>query len=473
MLNFLAVVVGLMILAWWLLIRKPKPEKTLAAWRWMVCAWGLLLLVHLFSPVQYLLYQLSISTVLYCALWVGVFVSGDELGYRFSRSRLPSGSQTTAFASTASTAYTYRAPRNLTVLSLIGLVILGISVGVDSVFLNGLDIAALRSAQLIGANEGIVKTVATFLASVGLVAFTVDLGFALLTNSNFHRFSFLGFGAYLGIYILLGGRSGWILGGGCFLVIVVASRQFLRQHYKQAKRLIALLLLVVLVGASYVAFVVTARTQGWYGSMDDKITYQNILNQSFLDEDFRESLRPFGPVGDAIIEVFYYLSPQLYGLEYSLQYYQGNWGWGVIQFPYFARRIEQILDVYWTQDVTDADQAPFEQLGLASNFFRTAVHSTFLDFGPVLSLLFVLGCGFLAGRTRSSAIHNPTPVSIALQALICSGAAWTIIFSPFMELGWAFPLIWFLVLKIIMKRPQLVDQGSRSHVAGDTVTATD
>ena len=187
-----------------------------------------------------------------------------------------------------------------------------------------------------------------------------------------------------------------------------------------------------------------------------EIVYQNILNQSFLGEDFRESLRPSGPVGDVIIEGFYYLSPQLYGLEYSLQHYQGNWGWGVVQFPYFARRIEQVLDVNWIQDITNADQAPFEELGLAPNFFRTAVHSTFIDFGPVLGLLFVLGCGFLAGRTRSSAIHNPTPVSIALQALICAGAAWTIIFSPFIELGWAFPLMWFLVLKIIMKHPQPV-----------------
>jgi hypothetical protein len=457
MVNFLAVVVGLMILVGLLLIRKPRPEKTLAAWRWMVCAWGLLLLVHLFSPIHYLAYQLSISTVLYCALWVGVFVFGDELGYRSSRSRSFSGSQTTAFAQNA---YTYRVPRNLTVLSLVGLVILGISVGVGSVFSKGLDVAALRGAQLVGTNEGIVKTVATFLTSVGLVAFTVDLVYSVLTNSYLHRFSLMGFGAYLCIYILVGGRSGWILGGGSFLVILVASRRFLRQRYKHAKRLIVLLLLVLLVGSSYVALVATTRTQGWTGSMDNKITYLNILNQSFLDEDFRESLRSFGPVGYVIIEVFYYLSPQLYGLGYSLQYYQGNWGWGVIQFPYVARRIEQFLDVYWIQDITTADQALFEQLGLAPNFFRTAVHSTFVDFGPILSLLFVLGCGFLAGRTRSSAIHNPTPVTIALQALICSGAAWTIIYSPFIEPGWAFPLMWFLVLKVIMKHPQPVDQVS-------------
>ena len=150
----------------------------------------------------------------------------------------------------------------------------------------------------------------------------------------------------------VGGRSGWILGGGSFLIVYVASRQLLRQRYKQARRLTVLLLLVGLVGASYVALVVTTRTQGWAGSIDDKIVYQNILNQSFLGEDFRESLRPSGPVGDVIIEGFYYLSPQLYGLEYSLQHYQGNWGWGVVQFPYFARRIEQVLDVNWIQDIT-------------------------------------------------------------------------------------------------------------------------
>lgn len=451
MVNFLAVIVGLMILVGLLLIRKPKSEKTLAAWRWMVCAWGLLMLVHLFSPIQYQAFSLSISTILYCALWVGVFVVGDELGYRSSGSLSLPSRQTMVFTSTA---YTYRLTKNLTVLSLIGLAILGISVGAGSIFSGGLDLATLREAQLTGANEGIVKTIATFLTTVGLVAFTLDLGHALLTNSGFRKFSLMGFGAYLCIYILVGGRSGWILGGGSILVIFVASRQFLRRRYTHNKQLVALLLLVALAGSSYIALVVTTRTQGWYGNMDDKIVYQSILGQSYLDENFRESLRPFGPAGDVIIEVFYYLSPQLYGLEYSLHNYQGNWGWSLIQFPYVARRIEQALGVNWIQDINDADEAPFRQLNLAPNFFRTAAHSTFLDFGPILGFLFVLVCGFLAGRTRSNAIHNPTPITIALQALICPGAAWTIIFSPFIELGWAFPIMWLLILKITMTYPQ-------------------
>lgn len=271
MVNFLAVIVGLMILVGLLLIRKPKSEKTLAAWRWMVCAWGLLMLVHLFSPIQYQAFSLSISTILYCALWVGVFVVGDELGYRSSGSLSLPSRQTMVFTSTA---YTYRLTKNLTVLSLIGLAILGISVGAGSIFSGGLDLATLREAQLTGANEGIVKTIATFLTTVGLVAFTLDLGHALLTNSGFRKFSLMGFGAYLCIYILVGGRSGWILGGGSILVIFVASRQFLRRRYTHNKQLVALLLLVALAGSSYIALVVTTRTQGWYGNMDDKIVYQ-------------------------------------------------------------------------------------------------------------------------------------------------------------------------------------------------------
>lgn len=468
MMNLLAVVIGFIVLVWLLLVRRPRIGKTLAAWRWMVLAWGLLILVHLFSPIEYLSYQLSTSTVLYCALWVGLFVVGDELGYRFSRNRGFPGIDASAVWVTA---YNRRMTQILTVLSLVGLVLLGMTTGIISVITSGSGLAQLRVGQIEGTNEGIVKTVATLLASVGLVAFLVDLSASILSNNRFHWFSTAGFIAYLCIYIFSAGRSGWILGGGCLLIVIVASRQLLKKRYKYFRRLAAILIVAGILGSSYFIAVVTTRTHGWTGDMDNKIKVFSSMGHSVLDDDFRESLRPIGAAGDTVIEIFYYLSPQLYGLEHGQLYYRGDLGSGMIQFPYITRRFEQLFDVYLLDRINDADRWSFEQFGLAPNFFRTAVHSTFIDFGLILSLPFVLGCGFWAGRNRATAIHLRAPLAIALQALICSGAAWTIIFSPFIETGWAFPLMWFLVLKIIMRHPQPVDHGSRSHVAGDMVTA--
>lgn len=464
MTNFVAVVIGFIIIVWLLLVRRPSIVKTLAAWRWMVLAWGLLILVHLFSPIEYLSFHLSISTVLYCALWIGLFVLGDILGCRSSRNQsFPGIDAKPPFA----TAYNRRMIRNLTVLSLVGLVLLGIATKIGSVLAGASGLTQLRIFQTEGVNEGIIKTVATFLSSVGLLAFSVDLSAAILANRKFHWFSTAGFAAYLCIYVFSGGRSGLILGGGCLLIVVVASQQFLKKRYRYFKRLVALLMLTGILGFGYFIAVVTTRTLGWAGSMDNKVMLFSSLSQSVLDEGFRESLRPIGPAGDAVIEVFYYLSPQLYGLEHSLRYYRGDLGWGMTQFPYITRRFEQLFDVRLLEGIFAADERAFEQSGLNPHFFRTAVDSTFLDFGIILGLPFVLGCGFLAGRNRATAIRLRAPLVIALQAFICSGAAWTIIFSPFIETGWAFPLIWFLLLRATMKRSQPLIQRHGPHIASE------
>jgi hypothetical protein len=39
---------------------------------------------------------------------------------------------------------------------------------------------------------------------------------------------------------------------------------------------------------------------------------------------------------------------------------------------------------------------------------------------------------------------------VARQALVCAGAAFTVVFSPFIEVGWSYPLIWFLLLGAVV-----------------------
>jgi len=449
--NFLGVFLGTGALAWILLIRRPSARKTLGASRWMLLAWGGLGLVHWLSPIEYLAYRLSTGTVLYCLLWIGFFVLGDRLGFtlRLKRRSIPMLKPPVIIRRS-------RWPtRAITMVAVAGMVYLG-SASIGAVTLGGESgLANLRIAQTAGMNEGLIKTVAIVLACGGLVAFAVDLSSSILSNHRIRWWSRLGLLAYLSTYLLAAGRSGLVMGGISLLVVAAASLQFLRKRYRRLKSMLLLAALAFLLGAGYITLVVTSR---WIGTMDNKIVYMNALGQSRLDEGFRESLRPFGPVGDLVVEIFYYLSPQLYGLEHTLTYYRGGFGWGAVQFPYFTRRIEQVFNVNLLQRIVDADRMAFIRRGLAPNFFRTAVQTTFIDFGPVLALPFVGLCSFLAGRSRARAVRTQSPYAIALQGLVCAGAVWTIIFSPFVETGWAFPMLWLLVLGVLLKRSKSVSQ---------------
>jgi hypothetical protein len=462
MFNFIGVVICVLAMAWLLLVHRPRAEKTLAAWRWMVLSWVLLFSVLLFNPIKYLSYRLSAGTVVYCLLWIGCFALGDNMGYLSYRRCAESSADSQRLV-------LLDLNRNrlfvLTLLSVIGLIALGMKTDFCSVIRNGAGLAQLRANQVLGVNEGLLKTVATLLASVGLVAFLMYISSAILSDKRIRWVYSTGLVAYMSIYFMTGGRSGLVITGIASVVALVASLQLLKMRYRHLNFIIVVMALVVILGYGYFARVVTTRTFGWEGAMDDKITVMNNMFQSRLDERFRESLRSLGFFGDAITEGFYYLSPQLYGLEYGFSNYSGKHGWGAVQFAFITRRVEALFHISVFEGIINEYRWSFEKSGLAANFFRTAVDTTFLDFGLILGLPFIWACGFLAGRLRGRALHVRSPYAIAFQALICAGAAWTIIYSPFGEIGgWSLPLLWFIALGFAMKRPRFVEPSLRRAV---------
>lgn len=439
MVNLIGVVGGTTVLAWALFLSHPNAKKTLSASRWMILAWGALFLVHVFSPITYLVYELSPKTIIYALLWIGLFVLGDIVGANRYGSlskrqklqvlvwwqRLPKRRLVTAvaFISILGAMYLLLSVRNLSSLT---------------------DLAQLRQLQVTGEQSGLGKTVATFLASGGLVAFGIELSSAILLDRRIRPVAWIALLAYFAIYYLSAGRSGMVLGGLMIMAVMFGSLQIRRGHYRFTRHLFAAFGILLLLIFAYIAFVVTTRASGWAGTMDNKIMYLNVLQQSELDSSFRESLRPLGSAGDAVIEMFYYLSPQLYGFEHGIEQYKGALGLGAVQFPYITRRVEHLFGVAILHPIIEADQIAFERFDLAPNFFRTALHTTFLDFGLVGGLVFSTINGFLAGRVRRTTLRLRSPLWITLQGLICAGAAWTVIFSPYVEQGWAFPLILIL-----------------------------
>lgn len=410
----------------------------------MLLTWTLLFSIHIFSPVNYLVFTLSSATLVYCIVWVTSFSLGDKLGYCLKTNNLLLKRSKTRLSN-------LKLINTITILSVVGMVGLYIT-RMGSMDLNLTTILYdLRESEISGSESGALKTVFTFLACGGLVSFAMSLSSAFLRDKKISKLSILGFISYLSVSFFTAGRSGVILGGLSLFVTSFASYQLSLLRNIKLKLIILKFLFVAVLGMAYIISIVSTRTTSWVGTMDRKIDVINKLSASTLDESFRESLRPLATFGDTIIEIFYYLSPQFYGLEHGINNYDGNFGLGAVQLPHITRQFEKLFGLNILESIYKADKDSYEQFDLAANFFRTAVHTTFLDFNLIFSIPFVFICGFIAGKLRKNAVINKTPFDIAVQSLICTGAAFTIIIAPSIEQAWTFPIILFLFLWISSK----------------------
>jgi hypothetical protein len=442
MLNFLVVLFGGATITWLLFVRRPSARKILSASRWMLFAWGLLILVHIASPIRYLTFRLSLSTWLYCGLWLGAFLLADNVRFSIFSNGTPNRPRHCEEPSS-------RAMGMICLLAFVGMLVLAYQ-GRTVTSADEALLAALRDAQLEGAEGGFLKTLATVLACSGLVVALTDISGAILRKSRIPLRALIGLLSYLSVTLFTAGRPGIVLGTLSVFTVVVASNYLSGTGRRNLKPMIITAVLLAAIGGGYIAAVVSTRTTGWVGGMDNKIELMNSMEDSALESGFRESLRPAGVLGDTIVESFYYLSPQLYGLEFSIDHYRGPLGWGAIEFPYIARRLEGDPGSGIFELITDADSRTFEDAGVSPHFFQTAVRTTSLDFGHVLGLCFVFLCGVLSRRSRLRALQTRSPFAIGCQALLCSGAAWSIILSPFAEQSWSFPLLWFVGIQFAL-----------------------
>ena len=262
----------------------------------------------------------------------------------------------------------------------------------------------LRDTQLEGDGMGILGTVATVLACCGLVVALVETCRAVRDQRGIPLRAWFSLAAYLGVTILTGGRPGFVLGTLSLCIVAIASIQLSGLGFARFRKTLLAGGVVALASTGYIVFVVSTRTVGFAGDMDTKIAFVNSLLGSSLDPQFRESLRPYGVIGDTVIESFYYLGPQFEGLDYAMQHYEGPHGGGLTEFPYLTRRIENLSGTKILDPINEAYNEMFEKIGIFPHFFATAAQNTSLDFGPYLSIPFVFLCGALSQRARLRAL---------------------------------------------------------------------
>lgn len=441
--NFLGVVCGTVIFAWALFIRRPSAGKMLSASRWMLFSWGMLFLVYCFSPITFLVLSVSWRVWAFSAVWVGSFVLADNVHFTLFVKSQSARAPLRAVTCTATNM------RLCAMLAAVGALLLVYThrqslISGDS----GSLMAQLRETQLQGEDLGVLTTVATVLACGGLPVVLVEASRAVQDQSKIQLRGWIGLLAYFVVTIITGGRPGFVLGALSLVIAVISSVKLSVLGFVRFRNILIVGVLVTITSIGYIVYVVSTRTIGYTGDMDSKITLVNSLLATDLDPGFRDSLKPFGVFGDTVVEVFYYLGTQFPGLDFALRHFRGPYGAGLHEVPYIARRLESISGTAILDPVVDAHNRMFEKIGVFPHFFDTAAGSTLRDFGVVLSFPFVFLSGVLSRRARYRALLSREPFSIALQALICTGAAWTIIMSPWEEQSWAFPLMWFISIYV-------------------------
>lgn len=415
-----------------LFVYKAAAWKTFSPVRWLSLGWLVLVAVTIATPIHFYTYEITAATIVYCCIWLISFLLGHTLGrFRTKNAKvvIEKAKQEMSTGGLASVG----------LFGALALVYTNRKFLKDTVT-DPVAVAIRRYEYSSGAN--IWNTMFIFCALAGIIVACVEMIAAVKENRRFTISGYLGIFEYLTVYIIGAGRQGFVFIGISLAVCFVGTFQLVRYRYSYWRQLLFPFAVIGGLAIAYNSFIIAFRHNGSTGDVLAKIDTENRNYDSSVSEPFKDFIISNPNVGGLIAEGFYYFSPQLYGLDYTLRTYHGRIALGADEFPYVFRRIDYISKTDRVDVPNNKLDEIYEDNGLFHHFFRTAVEDVYIDFGRTGGIVFVLVCGFVAGRLYKRAMSGFDPVMVCLIGIICSGCFFTIIFSPFSEEGFAFPLIW-------------------------------
>lgn len=462
MIQILILLAGTALLAFLLFVRAQQPDAIQSAWRWLLFTWGIFTLFALTSPVSYDRMSASPWTVVYLAAWVLAFVLGDRWGHRREPTRRPQAPEaseasapTRLRAEDGSTEEgTTRGGREPLLFKILILLSIAGAGGFAHLMLSAVDrdggalLAELRQLMIDGDVASPEATALQFLASAGLPVGLILIANAIREDRPVPLLAWVGVLASESIYMTTAGRQGLAIASVAAIITVVSSFAQRATPYLHRRSLFAPLAGVLLVFSAY--FVYNVATRGTVdGDMDAKLEMIERVYGAYVDPGFRESVRPLGSLGDTACELYLYLGTQLPGLTALLRDYRPGPDFGLGLVPFFTRRVESLTGLALLEPIYEGQKDVFVNMGMPGNFYLTAAGSTFESFGAFGALLVVWAVGALSGWNRRRLQSAPTGQGLAMQALLCAGAGFTIIYWPTIEAGFAFPVFWLLLLPFL------------------------
>lgn len=415
-----------------IVINTAKSENILKMSFWLFVAYGFLLITHLFSGIHYNSGSL-VRIFPYFLLCIFLVVLGEILGKKIK----------TKNAKTI--------PVNSSVLSLIS-IFGSIILVIDTFRLNQINFGLRIEDQSLS----VIGVVGTILSSLGIISWLSNLYEYRINGVKIYFLSYLSLISYVISDVLAAGRQSLLLIVISTLIVFIWSRKKSKQTVETEKYFVETkiktkpklwgMLLIALVFFSYFLVISSVRSQ--ILDIGNKV---DMFESGFNAKTSKNTIKltkSLGPFSDIYIESLYYYSHELIRLDLFFDYYDYHPLFGLEQLPYLERRVQWIFGKQSENSWKEVESSIEGKGKFSCHTWGTFITNMIVDFGRVGAPIACFLIGLFSGIFFLKFKKNQKSLEVVRQSLICAGIVFSIQFSPFVQLAWAFPLFLSSYLKI-------------------------
>lgn len=414
-------IISIIMISIFILIKKNIINLYRCTTCWII-SYILFLGITVFSGIEYTT-NLSYNAIIYIAIFIGLFGVGEFIGRKMKK-----GGESEAKLDI----------KILRILSIVGAILITI----DIIRLNGISMG-LRYENF---NISYIGVIGSFLTPLGLICWLYDLYAYKILGEKINIISFISLLSYLITAFLTAGRQTIMISLVASIMVNISYKKAVKKRIGHKLKIGIYIFSLGLVILSYLIGVSENRAQ-----VDNKYELFVHMFKGQMKYEMLESVYNLGPIGEVVVDGLYYYSHSLRYFSLMYEDYESKPTWGMNQFPYISRRINQFIPTdSLIQSANTTNQILYGN-GLSKYGWKTAFHSSIVDFGKIGTLIFSIVLGIGCGKNLRSIEQEKKWFNVIFHALACTGIIFTIQYSPFSETSWAYVLYWLIIIRIIEK----------------------
>jgi hypothetical protein len=417
---------GVFLLTVFFVIRRKSAAQRLRMSLWLTVAYSFLLLVHLFSGMNYRAGNLwhILPYVLCCLL---LMVLGEQAGARLKITGNIKKIRVTN--------------KQIALAAIAGACMLVY----DLLRLNDVTLGLRTADQQIS----IIGVMGNALAGFGVIPWLLGLGGFVARGVKIPLWSYCSFLAYGVVSVVTAGRQALFLLLLSSLIMVVwgaAKRKELNIYFRFTRKKIMGLAVLASLFVGYFIFLSNTRTQ--IMNIDNKMNiYGNAVNAKF-SAPTRKMVHAMGALDDIYAEALMYYSHELRRLDLIYRYYDYSPQCGLSQLHYVERRLRWLLGDDFADKAWAAQEKALEPFSFSSLTWGTFITGFIVDFGRVGALVACFVSGLLFGVCYRKLKNEETASRVVQHCIMLAGVLFSVQYSPFAEMCFTFPVVALFFISI-------------------------
>ena len=245
-------------------------------------------------------------------------------------------------------------------------------------------------------------------------------------------------------YILSGGRIGlFLLTFEIISIVLCALKKF---DYKYKKQVVLMIIIMLVISLFFMTVIVDLRQ----GNIDQAALISYGFKSSF-DNRTLDILKKYPKYRNIFIQGAFYFSHEIPNFSYFYDHYSEYFDFkylGLYSMPVISNH----LPSSWTASITNIEAIIAKMsasAGVGAHTWRTVISNTIIDFGKKGSLVVIFLVFHLIGRIHSSWRKSPSVYGAIVLSFLCSGTAFSIMYSATKEILWFYGLFWMLLVPYI------------------------